>query len=147
MTWKAITILNSLCLILILYFVFVENREMQSRIYILEKENDELAAIADGLRSDIKDLLDRIDYLNDKINRIELDKAVQNMAETTSVAEPEIRRSHFGADISTQVTPETAFSVDMGDCSGVGKGVIGLFVDVFTKCPSDIRGFGINVTR
>ena len=147
MTWKAITVLNSLCLMLILYFGFVDYSEMQSRISILENENDELTGITNGLRSDIKDLLDRIDYLNDKINRIELDKAVQNMAETTSVAGPEIRRSHFDADISTQFTPEAAFSADMGDCSGVGKGVIGLFVDVFTKCPSDIRGFGINVTR
>ena len=146
MKWKLISIGNTICLFVIFYIVLIQHRDLEQKIALLEDENSKLITITDDMRSDINDLLDRIDYLNNKVDRLELDKAIDNISESSNYPTMQNRDAHFNVDAPGEVS-DVGFSADMGDCSGMGKGLIGLFVDVFTKCPSDVRGFGIQVTR
>lgn len=99
-------------------------KSQENIIFELQKTIDEL-----NRRMSIYEISRNYDYDSDEIHKKGV--IVQHMDSKNKSIES--RESNYD------------FSNDMGDCSGVGDGIIGLFVDVFTKCPGNVFGYSIKV--
>ncbi|MEE2730704.1 MAG: hypothetical protein VYA55_07755 [Pseudomonadota bacterium] len=146
--WKALVLANvvvSLLLAMLCVQLYFTKDELRTDLYLELAKQDILIKNQEDMISDLKV---KIDDLIWRMNRNEAvgSTAVQNRLERP---ESQINVHYYESEQKPKQnsTRERSyhFTSDSGDCTGYGDGIVGLFTDVFTKCPGNIFGYSIKV--
>ncbi|MBA56041.1 MAG: hypothetical protein CMK89_16440 [Pseudomonadales bacterium] len=145
--WKALIVLNlvlSLALVVLCVQLYVSKNQIRSDFFLEIAKQDIL--IKDQQNA-ISDLQMKVDDLIWRMNRNEVSKFDHEPEYSLDRKEAQVNVHYNDSNEEPGTVRQRSygFSYDTGECTGVGDGIVGLFVDVYTKCPGNVFGYSIKV--
>lgn len=145
--WKLLIIANVIASTALSYAclnLYEDRNNLRVELFLEIAKQDLLLKNQDNI---ITDLQKRIDEMNRRLAMYELSN--NGKYDSNGYISPEkditINYKESENNIIEDRERNYGFSIDVGDCSGAGDGIVGLFVDVYTKCPGNMYGYLIRV--
>ena len=144
--WKVLILVN-LVLVLLVYGKQIDyNKKVEQQLVALQNENLLLEDKLENISSTKFELSTQIGFLKAQIKRLESQLSFTEKKSVQPEIEVEFVKRSPDPYINAEQIANTDYSIhDEQDCSGEGRGLIALFVDLYLKCPDNVFGYAIEL--